>query len=1504
MRRLGAVLAFGVICLLLGPGAAQAQNALTAPTISSVTASTGTLIGTLTVSWTAPASDGGAAVTAYEMRFIRTGASDKADANWDLRQGFWSSGDPLEHTLERLDDGVSYDVQVRAVNRNGEGPWSATFVGSTPDHGGTFATATPIELGPRNVRAGHISTTTDEDYFQITLEADTYIIAESRVDGSLSLTPTAYDSTQVEMDMYVIPHEAFPATLPGLGFQMFGKLSAGTSYIRIAASSEATGAYAFTVVEDAELTSLINKCTALTTSQSDPLYGCQWHLSNTGQFPGGAGMDINVESVWAGGNKGEGINVAVIDYGLDTDHEDLVDNVIASRNYVVGSGDANPRDDVLYHFETHGTNVAGLIAARDNDIGMRGVAPRANIYAYSRNEQIFTEDDLAAAMIRDLADTAVSNNSWVWHGYLHLPRRPPAIWEMAVERGVTEGFDNKGIFYVFGAGNGYLSLQQSNFNGAANYFAVTTACAVDYTDRRSSYSETGVNLWICAPSSASVSGLLPQIATTTVGSRYVDDFGGTSAATPIVSGVAALVRAADTDLTWRDVKLILAASARMNDPSNTNWVAGALEYGSTTKRYSYNHEYGFGVVDAAAAVALASNWTKLPSLRKITRTGTGDTVTIPDAAMDETPGATITRSVTIDANEVDFVEFVAIEMTLDHPAIRDLDITLESPNGDTSALSTYNPHPQSLPFDGNHRFGSARHLGEDAAGEWKIHLVDNNHESEGELEAWTLTVYGHGLYPGDLKNTGVTPGPRSLTVAWDAPDDTGSSAVTGYDLRFIATDATDKSDDEWTQEEVSATTDTVEHTLEGLDPLVEYDIQVRAVNDNGAGPWTATSSGTTQAGPPDAPAITTTTSGTRQVTLGWTAPGSDGGSAITKYQYRHSTDAGVTWNPDWTDIPDGDDTDTDPANETSHTLTGLTGGVVHTFELRAVNAKGASAPAQTTATPVSAPGAPTGLDADPDDRSARLSWTAPGSDGGSAITKYQYRHSTDAGVTWNPDWTDVPDGDDTDTDPANETSHTLTGLTNGTTYTIQLRAVNSIGGSGHTQTTTTPATEPGTPTGFNAASGTRQVTLGWTAPGSDGGSAITKYQYRHSTDAGVTWNPDWTDIPDGDDTDTDPANETSHTLTGLTNGTTYTIQLRAVNSIGGSGHTQTTTTLATPPDPPSTFKAARGERSAVLLWNEPGSDGNSAITKYQYRHSTDAGVTWNPDWTDVPDGDDTDTDPANETSHTLTGLTNGTTYTIQLRAVNNIGESQAAQATATPVSPKRGTALVATYDEAHTQPDVPVIIALLTNDASPQQEQLWITAVSDPPNGTATRNADSTLVKYEPDAGFIGTDNFTYTFTDGTQSSTAAVSVEVAPTNPPETGQPTWEVRLSATEVAEGDLITLSAINTNQDATLPSDHKFWVTIHIGRTESTADQDDFQVEDSSGAVSKSLDITATKHHNGGWLYAVRTTAGKTTDFARIRFSKNNDGPHTERLALWVYVDGTLAGSEAIAILSGE
>ena len=178
---------------------------------------------------------------------------------------------------------------------------------------------------------------------------------------------------------------------------------------------------------------------------------------------------------------------------------------------------------------------------------------------------------------------------------------------------------------------------------------------------------------------------MPGIATTDNGNRYRGDFGGTSAATPIVSGVAALVRDANEALTWRDVKLILAASARKNDEDDSGWEQGALKYGSDAERYNFNHEYGFGVVDAKAAVDLARSWTNVPPLRQISATSADSDVTIPDATSNGA-GATVTSTVAI-ASYVEFTEFVEVNAHFDHSSFRDLDVELVSPSGAVSKLS-------------------------------------------------------------------------------------------------------------------------------------------------------------------------------------------------------------------------------------------------------------------------------------------------------------------------------------------------------------------------------------------------------------------------------------------------------------------------------------------------------------------------------------------------------------------------------------------------------------------------------------------------------------------------------------------------------------------------------------------------------------------------------------------------------------------------------------------------
>ena len=111
--------------------------------------------------------------------------------------------------------------------------------------------------------------------------------------------------------------------------------------------------------------------------------------------------------------------------------------------------------------------------------------------------------------------------------------------------------------------------------------------------------------------------------------------------------------------------------------------------------------------------------------------------------------------------------------------------------------------------------------------------------------------------------------------------------------------------------------------------------------------------------------------------------------------------------------------------------------------------------APTAAVSAGVPGVPGGLVAQPGDGQVELTWDAPASDGGAVVERYRYRVSVDSGVTWSPDWTDVPDGDG-DSELADERSATIVGLDNGTEYVFQVRAVNGVGGGA-------PAEEPATP---------------------------------------------------------------------------------------------------------------------------------------------------------------------------------------------------------------------------------------------------------------------------------------------------------------------------------------------------------------------------------------------------------------------------------------------------------
>ena len=475
---------------------------------------------------------------------------------------------------------------------------------------------------------------------------------------------------------------------------------------------------------------------------------------------------------------------------MDHYHEDLRANVA-----VAGNIDFTGNGDIFHPLEHHGTQVSGVVAADDNEIGARGVAPRATIYGFN-----FLAYGTLFSMVRSAIShaeaTAVSNNSWGPRDGPGLGSAP-RIWEESIEGGVTNGYGGRGIFYAFAAGNGGLRGDNANLDGFTNYYAVTSVCAVNEQDTRSNYSEMGANLWVCGPSWDSREGYR-GIVTTENSDRYTDDFSGTSASTPAVAGVAALLRQANPALTWRDLKLILAASARKNDPANRGWEDGAVKYGSDSESdvYHFNHEYGFGMVDAAAAVELAKEWKNLPPLASTTAESGRIITRVPDAPASGRP-TTVTGTLTV-GSEIDFIEFVEINASFSHVSFRDLDIELVSPSGQVSklaesfdTLTDADDETDFITLLGNLRFGSAKHLGEDPNGQWQLRVTDIKPLLDGLFNSWSITVYGHQSGsavepPSDscVEHLGSLTQEISRTGTWG--DDCSSSQRAGSYSRFYS----------------------------------------------------------------------------------------------------------------------------------------------------------------------------------------------------------------------------------------------------------------------------------------------------------------------------------------------------------------------------------------------------------------------------------------------------------------------------------------------------------------------------------------------------------------------------------------------------------------------------------------------------------------------------------------------------------------------------------------------
>ena len=538
---------------------------------------------------------------------------------------------------------------------------------------------------------------------------------------------------------------------------------------------------------------------------NDPLAPQQWHLSNTGQTayadtPGTAGNDINVASVYSTwGYGGRGVIAAVVDTGLEIAHEDLSANVVPGGSWNFGNGTTDPTNTASTG--DHGTGVSGLIAmASDNGKGGIGVAPAASLKGFN-----FLLNQAQANQLASLGGSSASPNSadvWVFnesYGYSNKNDFPvdPTV-EAQYASGASTLRGGKGALYVKSAGNGFggfgtatctaakaagISCQNASMDpyNTIPYHVVVGALNAD--GRKSSYSTAGSAIWVSAPGgeygyNASVApGFIPvayqpaMVTTDQSGCaagysktgvinsvfnnagapntacNYANTFNGTSSAAPVTVGVIALMLDANSSLTWRDVKHILATTATQVDASiapvsvtlgNGSYVAeqGWITNAAGRKFHDY---YGFGRVDAYAAVSAARAYTA-GSLGTFANTGWISSGTLSLAIPD--------NSVTGVSNVINVptsitIEAVQIQVSATHTWTGDLGIELTSPTGTKSILKNIRDGFQGDANLAGMVLASNAFYGESGAGNWTVKVVDGDAFDTGTLTNWQIRIYGH-----------------------------------------------------------------------------------------------------------------------------------------------------------------------------------------------------------------------------------------------------------------------------------------------------------------------------------------------------------------------------------------------------------------------------------------------------------------------------------------------------------------------------------------------------------------------------------------------------------------------------------------------------------------------------------------------------------------------------------------------------------------------------------------
>ena len=450
---------------------------------------------------------------------------------------------------------------------------------------------------------------------------------------------------------------------------------------------------------------------------NDPLFSGQWHLDNSNPNQ----VDINVLPAWNTYNvTGHGTVIGVVDTGLNSSQPDLTSNyrVDLSRDFTEFGGwqtyDSIPDDD-----HGHGTAVAAVAAGADNTFGGLGVAPGAQLAGLKLLGSGGTQDiQIADALTYKNDDIDVFNNSW-----------GPTTWMAAgvansiyaLSEETIQGRDGLGNVQIFAAGNSGHLGGNVNYNPFANNRNAIAVAAVDNQGDRAFFSTPGAAVLVSAPGYGVVS-------TNINGDPAI--LSGTSFAAPQVAGVVALMLEANPTLTNREIQQILVHTATKNDPTDPGWRQNGAGLW-------VNDNYGFGLVNAEAAVQAARNWSANLWVGTEVKLDQGEYVRSAQGHLNYNQPIARTVNFTEDIT----VERAEVMVDIKHSNRGDLEVALISPDGTKSILAA----PRIDPGDNYDHwvFDTVQNWGESSQGDWKLQVTDKaNNSIAGQLISWQLNLYG------------------------------------------------------------------------------------------------------------------------------------------------------------------------------------------------------------------------------------------------------------------------------------------------------------------------------------------------------------------------------------------------------------------------------------------------------------------------------------------------------------------------------------------------------------------------------------------------------------------------------------------------------------------------------------------------------------------------------------------------------------------------------------------